>query len=134
MSGQSKAPPPGGPSPRVQGLEKELKELREAYANLQKEHSIMQDKCEARLNECGELLATNARLLEINKELATRIATRDEDNMRLNNKLERAYAALTAANIPLPPDPPNEAPSDPQQGGGTRKHRRRHRRKRTSRT
>jgi predicted ribosome quality control (RQC) complex YloA/Tae2 family protein len=114
MSGEPRAPPPAGP--RVQALEKELKELREAYANLQKEHSIMQDKCEARLNECGELLATNATLLK--------------EKIKLVKQLALAHNALTAANIPLPPEP-DEDP-EAAEGGTRRRHRRR--RKRTSRT
>jgi len=50
-------------------------------------------------------------------------------------KLELAHAALTAARIPLPPEPdedPEAAEGGPAEGG-TRRRRRRHRRKRTSR-
>jgi len=72
-------------------------------------------KSESLTEECIALHDRNAELLK--------------ENIRLRKKLDLAYDALTAAHIPIPPDPDE----DPEEGGTRRRHRR-HRRKRTSRT
>jgi hypothetical protein len=107
MSGEPRAPPPAGP--RVQALETKCEELRAKYAALE-------TKCEAQSDECKELLKTNATLLK--------------EKIKLVKQLTLAHNALTAAGIPLPPEP-DEDPEEEE--GGTRRRRRRHRRKRTSR-
>lgn len=76
----------------------------------------LEDKYISTANECVELHTRNEQLLK--------------ENIKLNKQLAAAYAALNAANIPLPPDP-EEDPESAE--GGTRKRHRRHRRKRTSR-
>jgi hypothetical protein len=95
MSGAPKSPPPRGPSPG-------MRDLQEKYGGV--------------LNQCMELHARNAELLEENLKLNKTLATFHVD-------LEECHKKLRDAGL-----------SDmPALQGGTRNHHRRHRRKRTRR-